>query len=75
MTDCQKLFSGISKAAWGYFFLYFNININNVSILPGFVGYLLFLSAIRLLKEALHAGTSAQYVLFDYNGPLVKTTF
>ncbi|MDD7740572.1 MAG: hypothetical protein SOT28_01090 [Fusicatenibacter sp.] len=51
MTDCQKLFSGISKAAWGYFFLYFNININNVSILPGFVGYLLFLSAIRLLKE------------------------
>ena len=30
---------------------------------------------IRLLKEALHAGTSAQYVLFDYNGPLVKTTF
>ena len=51
MTDYHKLYSGISKAAWGYFFLYFNININNVSILPSFVGYLLFLSAINLLKE------------------------
>ena len=51
MTDYQKLYSGISKAAWGYFFLYFNINFNNVSILPSFVGYLLFLSAINLLKE------------------------
>ena len=50
MTDYQKLYSGISKAAWGYFFLYFNINFNNVSILPSFVGYLLFLSAINLLK-------------------------
>lgn len=51
MMDYQKLYSGISKAAWGYFFLYFNINFNNVSILPSFVGYLLFLSAINLLKE------------------------
>ena len=51
MMDYQKLCSGISKAAWGYFFLYFNINFNNVSILPSFVGYLLFLSAINLLKE------------------------
>ena len=51
MTDYQKLYSGISKAAWGYFFLYFNLNFNNVSILPSFVGYLLFLSAINLLKD------------------------
>lgn len=51
MMDYQKLYSGISKAAWGYFFLYFNINFNNVSILPSFVGYLLFLSAINLLKD------------------------
>ena len=49
--DYQKLYSGISKAAWGYFFLYFNLNFNNVSILPSFVGYLLFLSAINLLKD------------------------
>ena len=51
MTNHHKLYSGISKAAWGYFFLYFNINFNNVSILPSFVGYLLFLSAINLLKD------------------------
>lgn len=51
MTENQKLYKGISKVAWGYFFLYFNININNVSILPAFVGYLLFSSAIKLLKD------------------------
>ena len=51
MTHDEKLYRGISKAAWGYFFLYFNINLNTVSILPSFVGYLLFLSAINLLKD------------------------
>lgn len=51
MTDYRKLYDGISKAAWGYFFIYFNININTVSILPSFVGYLLFLSAINYLKD------------------------
>lgn len=51
MTDYQKLYTGIGRAAWGYFFIYFNININNVSILPSFVGYLLFLSAINYLCE------------------------
>lgn len=47
----QKLYTGISRAAWGYFFVYFNININTVNLLPTFVGYLLFLSAINYLKE------------------------
>ena len=51
MTDYQKLYDGISKAAWGYFFIYFDININTVSVLPSFVGYLLFLSAINYLKD------------------------
>jgi len=51
MTDYQKLYDGITRAAWGYFFLYFNININQVSLLPSFVGYLLFLSAVSLLQE------------------------
>ena len=50
MTDYQKLYDGISKAAWGYFFIYFDFTINTVSILPSFVGYLLFLSAINDLK-------------------------
>ena len=51
MTDYQKLYTGIGRAAWGYFFIYFNINLNNVSILPSFIGYLLFLSAINCLCE------------------------
>lgn len=51
MTDYRKLHNGISKAAWGYFFLYFNFNINTISLLPAFIGYLLFLSAINTLKN------------------------
>jgi len=51
MTDYQKLYTGIGRAAWGYFFIYFNINLNNVSILPSFIGYLLFLSAINCLCQ------------------------
>ncbi len=50
MTDSQKLYSGIGRAAWGYLFVYFNINLGSVSILPAFVGYLLFLSAIECLR-------------------------
>ncbi len=51
MTAYQKLHAGIGRAAWGYFFIYFDININTVSILPDFAGYLLFLSAIGLLRD------------------------
>lgn len=51
MTDYQKIYDGISKAIWGYFFLYFDINLGTISILPSFVGYILFLKAIDLLEE------------------------
>lgn len=51
MTERQKLYTGVSRAAWGYFFLYFDFNLGTVSILPDFVGYVLFLSSINLLKE------------------------
>ena len=51
MTDYQKLYCGIGRAAWGYFFIYFDFNINTVSILPSFVGYFLFLSAIDCLCD------------------------
>ena len=51
MTDVQNLYNGLTRAAWGYFFLYFDINLGSVSILPAFVGYILFLSAIHYLKE------------------------
>nr|WP_326184962.1 hypothetical protein [uncultured Oscillibacter sp.] len=51
MTDRKTLYDGVSHAAWGYFFLYFNINLGSINILPAFVGWLLFLSAINKLKE------------------------
>ena len=51
MTDYTKIKNGISKIIWGYFFLYFNINLGTVSILPTFIAYILFLSAIELLKD------------------------
>lgn len=51
MTQQQTLYTGVSRAAWGYFFLYFHVNLGTINLLPPFVGYLLFLSSIRLLKE------------------------
>ena len=51
MTDYTKVYNGISKAIWGYFFLYFNINLGTISILPSFIGYILFLKSIDLLQE------------------------
>ena len=51
MKDVHQLCKGASKAAWGYFFLFFNMDINGFQILPDFIGYLLFLGAIRLLEE------------------------
>ena len=50
-TDYQKLQRSLSKVILGYVFLYININIGQVNLLPVFVGYLLFLSAFEGLKE------------------------
>ena len=50
-TDYQKLQRSLSKVILGYVFLYININIGQVNLLPVFVGYLLFLLAIEGLKE------------------------
>ena len=51
MTTCEKLYKGISQIAWGYLFIFLHINIGTVDILPDFAGYVLFLSAINILKE------------------------
>ena len=51
MTKQQKLYKGISKAAIGFFFVFFNFSINKIDLLPSFIGYLFFLSAIEYLKE------------------------
>lgn len=47
----QKSYAGVSKAAWGSLFLYLNINLGSINILPNFMGYLLMLGAIADLKE------------------------
>lgn len=52
MTQYQTIYTGISRAAWGYIFLYFDIKLGTVSILPSFVGIVLFLSSIDFLKES-----------------------
>lgn len=46
----RNVYSGLSNAAWGYFFLHFDFNLNNVSIFPRFVGWLLLLSACTKLS-------------------------
>lgn len=50
-TEWETLYKGASHAAWGYLFLYLDFNLGTVSILPRFVGWLLFLSAIRRLSS------------------------
>lgn len=51
MTDRSSLYKGLSCAAWGYLFLNLDFNLGNVSILPRFLGWLLFLYTIDELKE------------------------
>ena len=46
----SSVYSGLSNAAWGYFFLHFDFNLNSVSIFPRFVGWLLLLSACTKLS-------------------------
>lgn len=50
MTNFEKLYKGISRAAWGYLLVYFDFTFNGFNILPDFIGWLFFLSAIAYLK-------------------------
>ena len=54
MTDYERLYTGLSHAAWGYFLLHFNFNLNvdstSINILPSFAGALLLLSAVNKLS-------------------------
>lgn len=49
MTEPNQLYTGLSQAAWGYFFMTFDFNLNGVSVLPRFVGFYLLFSAIGKL--------------------------
>lgn len=48
--DYESLYRGVSHAAWAYIFLYLDINLNTLNILPDFVCYLLLWSAIGCLE-------------------------
>ena len=50
MTDRETLYTGLSRAAWGYFLLHVDFNLGTVSILPAFAGYLMLLSACEKLS-------------------------
>lgn len=52
MDEPNQVYTGLSQAAWGYFFVTFDFNLNTVSILPRFVGWLLLLSAAGKLSAA-----------------------
>jgi len=41
----------VRKIAWGYFFLYLDVNLNGWSILPAWFGWYKFGAAIGVLKE------------------------
>lgn len=50
MTDRKTLYDGASYAVWGSIFLRADIKLGTVSILPAFVGWLLFLAAAERWK-------------------------
>ena len=52
MAETNPLYTGLSQAAWGYFFITFDFSLNSVSILPRFVGYILLYMAIGKLSRA-----------------------
>lgn len=45
----EKLAPVLRRIAWAYFFLYFNITIGPIDILPSWAGYLMIFSAIPVL--------------------------
>lgn len=61
MTHYDNLTRGIGKAAWGYFFVFLSFRLNftgvfsdytnTINLIPDFIGYYLFLAAIRVLEE------------------------
>lgn len=47
MPEREKLAAGLGCAAWGYFLLLFNFEINGFNLLPEFLGYALFFWALE----------------------------
>lgn len=51
--DRKTIAQAVSLTAWGYLFLYLNINLIVVDILPNWLGYVFFVKAIGILGEAV----------------------
>ena len=49
----NNIYRGLTKIIWGYVFLHLNVNLGTLNVLPDWVGYLLFFSAIILLGDQL----------------------
>ena len=49
----SKLIRGVQYAAWAYFFLYLDINLNRFSLLPNAVGWYLLSRAVTALELSL----------------------
>ena len=64
------LYRGATKAAWGYLFLYLDIYVGGVTVLPAFVGYILFWQALDLL-----AGEAEGVSVSLKQGPLPEVFF
>ena len=47
MEQREQLSRALRKIFWGYIFLYFDINLGTIDILPAWIGYILFYQAIR----------------------------
>lgn len=53
MSGVTSLSRPVRRIALGYFFLYINLTVNGWNLLPPFVGWLLFRTAIPQLREEL----------------------
>lgn len=51
MENRKELYNSLSKIAFGYLLILINLDIAYIDILPDFVGYILFISALNGLKE------------------------
>ncbi|MBR2045362.1 MAG: hypothetical protein IJ958_04425 [Agathobacter sp.] len=72
MERKEQLCRAIKKIGWGYVFLYFNINLGTINIMPAWIGYILFYQAIRdgISQEEESAGLlkTIGIILGIYNG-------
>lgn len=51
MEQREQLSRALRKIFWGYIFLYFDINLGTIDILPAWIGYIYFSQAINVCIE------------------------